>query len=182
VRGVSLADAAAVLLAAPLCTSVVANGWTLFWESEAPSPLPPWLHRLLLVAEFAVVIVLLFPSGVRLQFTLAAVMYLALATGAGVLLTRRGAVPCGCWGRSGQVLSWRLVAANVVLALVAVSQEFGRRSIGAGGAALVTVSLFALCFLLAVVLPEMRHALAGAKQRADGERRWFRGFPDLERP
>jgi hypothetical protein len=178
---ISLGDVAAIVLAAPLCSSVVANAWALFWDPRVESPLSPRLHRLLIAVELVVVIALLFPVGVQLQFALAAALYLALATGAAVLLRRRGAVPCGCWGASGQVLNWRLVAANVLLAAVAVSQAFGHRTVSVGGAALVTVSLFALCFVFAVLLPDWRHALAGARQRADGERRWFRGFPDLER-
>lgn len=178
----SSGDIAAIVLAAPLCASVVTSGWSLLWNPAVESPLPPAVHRLLLLTELGVVIALLFPVGSKAQFGAAAVLYLMLAAGSGALLARRGAVPCGCWGRSGQVLSWRLVAANAVLALVAISQLPGRRTISVGGGVLVTVSLFALCFVFAVILPDMRYALAGARRRADGERRWFSRFPDLERP
>jgi hypothetical protein len=181
VSGVTIADLCAVVLAVPLITSVTANAWSLVWHPMNDGPLGPRAHRALLLAEGAVALSLLVPVGTMVQFTAASVLYAALGGGVLVLLRRRGPVPCGCWGRTGHKLGGRLVVGNLALALLALTQLGGQRTIGPGAGAVLAIALFVLALVLIVALPEMRHALRGATTRADSERRWFNGFPDLER-
>lgn len=175
------ADFVAVALAAPLAVSVVTNMWAWFWNQGTVGPLPPATHRWLITAEAVCVVLLLMPVGSGVRFGLSALMYAALSIGSAVLLRRFGAVPCGCWGTTGHKLSWRLVSANALWGLLAVSQ------IGAVSTTLTTQSgflillaLVGLALVFGVALPDMRHALVGVRQRADNERRWFNRFPDLE--
>jgi hypothetical protein len=177
---VTAADLAAIVLAGPLVVSVVTNAWALLWQPVAASPLGPLQHRLLLLAEVLVVVLLLQPIGPALQFTAAGVLYLALAAGVAFMLWRRGSVPCGCWGSDKHRVSWRLAAADLLLAVLAFSQVGEVRTIGVGSGLLVMLSGFALAFVFSVVLPDLRHVHRGAAKRAENDRRWFNGFPDLE--
>jgi hypothetical protein len=177
---VTAADLAAIVLMGPLVVSVVTNVWALLWRPVAASPLGPLQHRLLLLAESLVVVLLFQPVEPALQFTAAGVLYLGLAAGAAFLLWRRGSVPCGCWGSDKHKVSGRLVAADLLLAMLAFSQIGGVRTIGIGSGLLVVLSGFALALVFAVALPDVRHAYQGVAKRADNDRRWFNGFPDLE--
>jgi hypothetical protein len=177
---VTAADLVAIVLMGPLVVSVVTNVWALLWRPVAASPLGPLQHRLLLLAESLVVVLLFQPIEPALQFTAAGVLYLGLAAGTAFLLWRRGSVPCGCWGSDKHKVSGRLVAADLLLAMLAFSQLGGVRTIGVGSGLLVVLSGFALALVFSVLLPDVRHAHQGVAKRADNDRRWFNGFRDLE--
>lgn len=177
----TVADILALALASPLVLSVVTNLWPLYWRRGVRGPVSRLTHRALMVVQAACSVLLLMPVDARTKFGAAAALYAAMATGAAFLLRRHGAVPCGCWGDNQRQLSWGLVGADASLSLVAITQVGSRSgTVTVTGGALMVMGLAAAALVFGVALPEMRYALAGVRDRADQERRWFHRFPDLE--
>lgn len=175
-----LADLIAIALAAPLLASVVTNVWSWFWTPGTVGPLPAGTHKWLVAGEALCAFLLVMPVGAALRFSLAAGMYALLGGGGAVLLRRLGPVPCGCWGATGHTLSWRLVSANALWALLALTQIGAPSTLTAQSGFLILLALVTLSLVFGIALPDMRHAMVGVRQRADNERRWFNRFPDLE--
>jgi hypothetical protein len=179
----AVADVSAIVLSAPLITSLVLGGWAGLWGRSVAGPLPSRTHRLLTGVQAAVVVLLLLSVPDRVAFGAAAALYVVLGGGAAVLLITRGSVPCGCWGAGRSPLSWRLVAGDVLLGLGAlgVAAAGAQRSLSAVDGVLVLLSVAALSFTFASVVPDARHALVGVRARAQDSIRWFEDFPDLEK-
>jgi hypothetical protein len=178
----SALDVGAVVLSAPLVVSLTLTGWSALWSGLLDGPLRSPFHALLLAAQAGAVLALLAPTPRSIGFVAGGALYLAMGLGAAILLLRRGEVPCGCWGRTGHLLGWRLVIFNVVMGLVSVAltASSAARGMSLADSMHVLLVIVALTLTGGVLVPEGRYALRGVTTRADKSRRWFEDFPDLE--
>ena len=165
---------------APLAASSILTLWSRLWNGQLPgAALSPRFHSALLAVQGTVSLGVLM-SGNKAWVTALVMLYAAMGMGVLVLRWRRGAVECGCWGRSTQRLSVRLAAFDFLMAFVAVA-GFSRDSAAVSPVAGVFAALLLVASALFLLLwvHEYRWVYAAIRDRAENYREAVLGFPSL---
>lgn len=172
----------ATALTAPLVVSLTLNAWQAVWDKEVSGPLSRRNHATLMALQAAVVLLLLVgPVARETAFYVVSGLYASLAIGALILRVRRGAVPCGCWGKSSRPISPFLIVSNLALASAAFAAARAEGSWGAVEGMAALMCSLALAVTATVILPDALYVRRGLVQRASRFVEWLRDYPSLGR-
>ncbi|HEX6289734.1 MAG TPA: MauE/DoxX family redox-associated membrane protein [Herpetosiphonaceae bacterium] len=169
-----------LVLTFPLFASAASYAWSRYFGAEERSPIGPQAHVLLIVAQLTIatwVASTWYPLPARIALAL---MYLALGSGAAYFKLTKGDVPCGCMGsQSEHPLTWRLVAADLLLACAALLSTREQVVFAPGSGLFLGFVMCLLGLLVTTGLPDALYALRGGQRAVERYRSWINGYKEL---